>query len=300
MARLTVIALLLSALVISDAQAQTVRFETNVGNFDMVLNPTNDPNLQPLVDNVIAYVGLGRYHFTAINRAADGPTSSPDDDFVLQMGGFLGFPPNPDLWPQLVQPVEKLPEAIVDADGDGEVDFASRTNSRGTVSLALAGNDVNSGTSSFFINLGSNTFLDDSGFVPFADIENMATVDRIMALMQRDLSNAAGSPGNLAFIDVPITDEGKLVVVKRALVVEADDDFSFVGPIATALQLENRNNLVALSSASTLSASSASLQGESLPFSAAIAATTVPEPASWLLLVPVAAWGAARLRRRAR
>lgn len=294
MARLTVIALLLSALVVSDAQAQTVRFETNVGNFDMVLNPTNDPNLQPLVDNVIAYVGLGRYHFTAINRAADGPTASPDDDFVLQMGGFLGFPPNPDLWPQLVQPVEKLPEAIVDADGDGEVDFASGTNSRGTVSLALAAGDVNSGTSSFFINLGSNAFLDDSGFVPFAEIDNMATVDRIMTLMQRDLSNAAGSPGNLAFIDVPITDEGKIVVVKRALVVEADDDFSFVGPIASALQLENRDNLAA-----SATSSSSSFEAQTLP-AAALSATTVPEPSSLLLLAPVAIWGAARLRRRVR
>ncbi len=73
------------------AAAQTMRFETSVGSFDMVLNPTNDPNLQPLVDNLVAYIGLGRYDHTAINRADEGGAGTADD-LVLQMGGFLAFP----------------------------------------------------------------------------------------------------------------------------------------------------------------------------------------------------------------
>src|SRR5918995_108191 len=77
--------------------AQTVRFMTNVGSFDMVLNPNNDPNLQRLVGNLVAYVGRGRYHFTAVNRAVEGNAGTADD-FVLQMGGFNAFPTTPELW----------------------------------------------------------------------------------------------------------------------------------------------------------------------------------------------------------
>jgi peptidyl-prolyl cis-trans isomerase A (cyclophilin A) len=291
MTRLFVAALLLVG-TCGTALSQTVRFETNVGNFDMVLNPDDDPNLQPLVDNLIAYVGLGRYHFTAINRAADNNNTNPSDDFVLQLGGFMGFQPTPELWPQLFEAVDKLPEAIVDEDGDGEVDFNSITNSRGTVSLALAAGDVNSGTSSFFINLGNNSFLDSQGFVPFAEITNMSTIDKIMELDQQDLSSAVGQPGSLAFVDVPITEEQKLVIVQRAYVVEAEEDFSFVGPIATLLQLQNRDNLNAANSllSSSLSASDSLTE-------LGLSSTAVPEPATAWLLAPLALWGAARLRR---
>ncbi|HEX6964051.1 MAG TPA: peptidylprolyl isomerase, partial [Lacipirellula sp.] len=231
----------------SGAVAQTtMRFETNVGSFDMVLNPNNDPALQPIVDNIVAYIGLGRYHFSAVNRAADGSTPSADDDFVLQMGGFMGFPPVPDLWASLHKPIEKLSDGVVvDSDGDGQVDFNAISNTRGTVSMALQAGNPNSGTSSFFINLGDNNFLDDQGFVPFARIEDMATVDRIMRLTQTDLSQEVGQSGSLAYIDVPVTDDGLMVVVNDVDVVSAAPDFSFVGPIASALQLAQRNSTAA-------------------------------------------------------
>jgi cyclophilin family peptidyl-prolyl cis-trans isomerase len=242
----------------SGVVAQTMRFTTNVGSFDMVLNPENDPSLQPVVDNIVAYIGLGRYHFSAVNRAADGATPAADDDFVLQMGGFMGFPPVPELWADLHTPIEKLNDGVVvDANGDGNVDFNALSNTRGTVSLALSAGNPNSGTSSFFVNLGSNTFLDSQGFVPFARIENMATIDRIMQLMQTDLSDEVGEPGSLTYIDVPLTDMGRLVVVKDVEVIEADADFSFVGPIASLWQLANRNSASA-------AALTASLEGESL------------------------------------
>lgn len=224
------------------ANAQTVRFTTNVGSFDMVLNPDQDANLQPLVDNLIAYVGLGRYHFSAINRASDGSSDAASDDFVLQMGSFLGFPPTPELWPDYLTSIEAFSPIVVDSDGDGEVDFTTRSNERGTVSLALSAGNPNSGTSSFFINLGDNEFLDAQGFVPFARIEDMETIDRIMALSQIDLSSALGQSGNLAFADVPLTEDGRMVVVTDVEVVEADEDFSFVGPIATALEIAQRGS----------------------------------------------------------
>ncbi len=283
----------------SSAWSQTLRFETNVGDFDMLLNPSDDPNLQGLVDNIVAYVGLGRYSFSAINRAPGGGNTDPSDDFVLQLGGFMGFAPDPDVWPLTLDSVDRLPEAIVDADEDGSVDFTTITNSRSTVSLALAAGDVNSGTSSFFINLGDNAFLDAQGFVPFAEIVNMDTIDRIMALEQRDLSNAVGQPGNLAFIDVPVTEDGSLVIVKRVSVVAAGEDFSFVGPIASALQLQQRNNEAASGGSSRLTSleSSFSSSESSLP-AESLASTVVPEPTAAILLAPIAAWATYRKLRR--
>jgi cyclophilin family peptidyl-prolyl cis-trans isomerase len=279
----------------SSAASQTMRFETNVGSFDMVLNPTNDPNLRPLVDNIVAYIGLGRYHFSAVNRAADGTTPAASDDFVLQMGGFMGFPPVPGQWASLHTAIEKLNDGVtVDADGDGEVDFNALSNTRGTVSLALQAGNPNSGTSSFFINLGSNAFLDDQGFVPFARIENMATIDRIMSLTQEDLSQEAGQPGSLAYTDVPLADDGLIVVVKDVEVISAAPGFSFVGPIASALDLASRDAPAAASlTASSADESLEALVAEDLPIggealsvsslgadSAAINAAAIPEPST--------------------
>ncbi len=62
------------------ASGQVVRFQTTVGDFDMVLNPTNNPVLQGHVDNMLEYVDADRYRGSWINRAAE--------NFVLQMGGF--------------------------------------------------------------------------------------------------------------------------------------------------------------------------------------------------------------------
>src|SRR5690349_18577650 len=65
--------------------ADVVRFETTMGDFDMVLNPTNNSVLQNHVDNMLDYVNRGTYTGTWINRAAKNQDGS---NFVLQMGGF--------------------------------------------------------------------------------------------------------------------------------------------------------------------------------------------------------------------
>ena len=273
------LATVLALLTTTGAFAQTMRFTTNVGSFDMELNPNNDANLQPLVDNIVAYIGLGKYHFSSVNRAADGNAGTADD-FVLQMGGFMGFPIDPDLWGSLHTPVEKINDGVVvDANGDGQVDFNAISNTRGTVSLALQSGKPNSGTSSFFINLGDNNFLDSQGFVPFARISNMNTIDRIMQLSQRDLSGQIGQSGNLAYTDVPLTDDGTIVVVKSVQVIDAAEDFSFVGPIANAL-----NQIAASESnaaAAALAAQNAALIADPIIAEAATpAVSAVPEPST--------------------
>lgn len=208
----TAIALLSTA----GLSAQTIRFDTNVGTFDMVLNPTGNPFLQNHVDNILAYTETGRYDLTVINRAAT--------NFVLQMGGFrapfLTLPSSFSAFPSVVadDPV------IVDADKDGNIDFdiGNLSNTRATVSLALSSNNANSGTSSFFINLSdSNTFLDDSDFIPFAEIRNMETVNLIMSLPQANLDS---SGSNLAAINIPILEDNKLVIIERAFVLDATEE----------------------------------------------------------------------------
>lgn len=272
------LATVLALLTTTGALAQTMRFNTNVGSFDMELNPNNDANLQPLVDNIVAYIGLGKYHFSAVNRAADGGAGT-DDDFVLQMGGFMGFPNVADLWASMHTPIEKLNNGVVvDADGDGQVDFSSISNTRGTVSLALQSGQPNSGTSSFFINLGDNSFLDSQGFVPFARVSDMTTIDKIMQLSQRDLSSQIGQSGNLAYTDVPLTEDGRIVVVKSVQVVDAAADFSFVGPIMNHLKLVASNEAAA--AAAALAAQTQAVADPVITETAAPAISAVPEPST--------------------
>jgi cyclophilin family peptidyl-prolyl cis-trans isomerase len=249
---------------------------------------------------MVAYVGLGKYHFSAINRA-DDQNPGPSDDFVLQMGSFLGFPRAPDLWAQNLssQSIRALKPVTTDTNGDFQVDFNSLSNTRGTVSLALSSIDKdgnpdtndpvtnpNSGTSSFFINLGDNTFLDSSGFVPFARIDNMNTIDQIMQLTQRDLSGVIGQNGNLALTDVPLDSDGELVVVTAIQVL--DPMFSFTGPIANVLKAQESATIAAAAarSASSAASSDAILADEPPPIAGGSATqAAVPEPATAALSI---------------
>ncbi|MCG8449499.1 MAG: hypothetical protein MI725_07970, partial [Pirellulales bacterium] len=160
--------------------------------------------------------------------------------------------------------VQRFDQVVVDTTGDNVIDFDTDVfdNTRGTVTLALSSmstttfpNDpgtptVNSGTSSFFVNLRDNTGLDPGvtrtishptetdpvtglplqanimtgGFVPFAFIRDMATVDLIMSLEQTGLPG-----GDLASQDIPVLDNNALIFVERAFVL---DRMPFVGPIA--------------------------------------------------------------------
>jgi cyclophilin family peptidyl-prolyl cis-trans isomerase len=298
-------AVIVMGFAVDPAPAQTLRFNTSVGSFDMELNPTNDSNLQPLVDNIVAYVGLGRYHYTAINRAAK---QQDDSDFVLQMGSFLGFPPTTNDWLGLLQEVRKLDSVVTDANGDGQVDFNAISNTRGTVSLALSG-QPNSGSSSFFINLGDNSFLDSQGFVPFARVNDLSTIDKIMDLEQIDLT---GDPQNLTFSNVPLQENGRLVILKSVHVLQAAPSFSFTGPIAAALAQEEENAEAAAATALVESAAAAVIAADDVPAElmpidlgepaivpeSAPVLAQVPEPAAGALAAIAALMLGAKRRRR--
>jgi cyclophilin family peptidyl-prolyl cis-trans isomerase len=197
------------------ANAQVVRFETTMGDFDMVLNPTKNPVLQAHVDNMLKYVQEEKYRASWINRA--------DTGFVLQMGGFYSHTRRP---PPTIDSVRSV-AAFDPVHGEPAAENPGLSNTVGTVSLALSGlptggTNQDSGTSSFFVNLTSNTFLDPD-FTVFAAIPDMTVVNQIMALTTIDRtqdSNFGAEAGNLGFTDVPIQANGFQVFIKRAFVVD--------------------------------------------------------------------------------
>lgn len=206
------------------AYAQTVRFETNAGNFDMELNPTHEPLLQGSVNNLLQYVMSGRYDNTVINRAVPY--------FVLQMGQFQAPGTKPSATASGFVQIAEFPPVS----GQPAANFPTLSNTSGTVGFALRGNrggggtDRNSATSTFYINLLDNSFLDPD-FTIFAEIPNMVTINAIMALQRVDLTldpNFGTTSNNLAFTDVPLLANGDLVVISRAFVLGVPEPSAMV------------------------------------------------------------------------
>lgn len=265
------LALVLATLVATSAAAQVVRFETTMGDFDMVLNPNNNARLQGHVDNMLDYVESGRYRGNWINRA--------DTGFVLQMGGFYSNTKRPP------STIENTANLAAFTPVQGEPGITGLSNTVGTVAMALSGGaggtNQDSGTSSFFVNLTSNTFL-DADFTVFAAIADMTVINNIMALDTIDRTTepdfGAGG-GNLAFSDVPIMENGKQVFILRAF--EINDAMSVARARAAVT--------------STMAASAAGAGGIS---SSPNAGVTVPEPTSlFALLIGIACASSVRRRR---
>jgi cyclophilin family peptidyl-prolyl cis-trans isomerase len=245
------------------AGQDVVRFETSLGDFDMVLNPTNNPLLFAHADNMLRYVEDNRYRASWINRA--------DENFVLQMGGFYSHTKRPPLTINSTRQVVPFDPV----QGEPAAEFSGLSNTMGTVSLALPGDGMggtnqDAGTSSFFINLGSNTFL-DADFTVFAAIPDMTVVNQIMALMQVDRTMdpmfGAGA-GNLAFTDVPLQANGFQVFINRA--------FKLQDTLAIARARAGVQSTMAASTAGFANATSAAVADAAIP---------LPEPTSLILLL---------------
>ncbi len=150
--------------------------------------PTGAPNT---VANFLQYVEDGFYDGTIFHRVMPA--------FVIQGGGFL---------PGLVE------QTGVRAAIENEFD-ASRSNVRGTVSMAKLDGDPDSATSQFFISLADNSSnLDNQngGFTVFATVDDagMAVVDEIAQEATVSTTSSTGVPMD----DVPINN----IVIERATV----------------------------------------------------------------------------------
>jgi peptidyl-prolyl cis-trans isomerase A (cyclophilin A) len=151
------------------AHAQTlVRIQTTQGVIDMGLLDSEAP---VTVANFLAYVRGGDYADVFVHRNAWLSATTP---FVIQAGGFK--------WPA------GGGVAAVTSRGSIANEFSpSRSNTRGTVAMAKLGNDPNSATSQWFVNMGNNAAnLDNQngGFTVFARLTTpgLATADRIASL----------------------------------------------------------------------------------------------------------------------
>jgi cyclophilin family peptidyl-prolyl cis-trans isomerase len=153
-----------------------VRFSSNVGEIDMELFDTETPLT---VANFLSYVNAGRYNQSFIHRSVPG--------FVIQGGGF-GLNGNS------VLPV------VTNAAVQNEPGIS---NLRGTVAMAKLGDDPNSATSQWFINLednAENLDAQNGGFTVFGRVvgNGMAVADRIAAFSTYNATaQLGGAFGNL-------------------------------------------------------------------------------------------------------
>ena len=148
-----------------------------VANYLSYVNRVDDPN------NGNPIFG---YDDTFITRSEPG--------FVLQTGGAIFRPPDPDV-NALIESFGStigLSE-VVDSPLSPVVNEFNQSNLRGTVAMARIGGIVNSATKEWFINLKDNSFLDtvDEGFTVFGRIvdDGMDVADEISALPIKENSS---------------------------------------------------------------------------------------------------------------
>ncbi len=174
----TIFLFLLSSLLSVEA-AQTVRLSTNVGDIRIRMFPADAP---ATVENFLRYVRDGDYGGSFVHRSVP--------DFIIQGGGFY------------------VDGTRVPVDAPVVNEF-KRSNLRGTVAMAKLGDDPDSATNQWFVNLGDNSEnLDNQngGFTVFGEvIEGMDVVDRVARFNLFDLSNVFPDIAN-AVGSVPLTD----------------------------------------------------------------------------------------------
>ena len=175
--------------------ANRVRLTTSLGDIVLELDPVAAPTT---VDNFFRYVTDGFYDGIVFHRAVNTP-----NPFVIQAGAFESLGAGAD--PRLREKSGARPAITSEANN-------GLSNIRGTVAMALRGQDANSATNQFFINVDDNTNL-DNGPPPFtvfgSVVEGLTVVDAIVAVPVATVNVEAFQNGTLtttSFSDVPVTD----------------------------------------------------------------------------------------------
>ena len=149
------------------ATATVVEVETDLGTIQINLYDNATP---ATVTNFLNYVNSGNFSDSIVHRSVPG--------FVIQGGGFIT-----DINAQ-------VSEIMTNPAVTNEPVYS---NVRGTIAMAKLGNDPNSATSQWFINLANNAAnLDDQngGFTVFGEVtEGMDIVDTIAALPSYDFGS---------------------------------------------------------------------------------------------------------------
>lgn len=152
-------------------EAQTVRFQTNLGNIDVDLLPGAAPLT---VQNFLGYVNNKAYDNSIFHRSVS--------NFVIQGGGFRLSGNN-------VQEIPQNPSV--------RNEFRE-SNVRGTIAMAKLDGDPNSATNQWFFNLSNNNAANldrqNGGFTVFGRVRDAAS----LAVMDRIAAVPVPSPGPLA------------------------------------------------------------------------------------------------------
>lgn len=171
--------ILASICLFTTASAQTrVKVDTVYGDIFITLYDT----LAPItVANFLAYAERGDYDGSIFHRNLPG--------FVLQGGGFelTGADSSENI------------QAI--ATDDPIVNEFGVSNLRGTIAMAKLGDDPDSATSQWFVNLGDNSAnldVQNGGFTVFGEIEDLSVIDTITTTRTVNLGGA--------FSNLPIKD----------------------------------------------------------------------------------------------
>lgn len=291
------VVLVVSMAVPAEAQ-RVVRFETTEGDFDMVLNPTNNSALDDYAQNLLNYVQNNAYLGSWINRAAKNNDGSA---FVLQMGGFFSHTKRP---PPTVNSIGIVNQTFADVKGV-PAQGLGLSNTVGTVSLALPQNsdgttNQDAGSTSFFINAADNSFL-DKDFTVFAAVTDMTTINKINALQTIDRTKDptfSAQAGGLGQSEVPIDASGFQVFITNAFLITdtltATKDIAAVQK-AMGLSAAAASNPLSASDASALAAAGA---GGSAPLG--LSSNSVPEPTTIGLMLLGALGFGCNSRRRSR
>jgi peptidyl-prolyl cis-trans isomerase A (cyclophilin A) len=205
-----------------------VRFETNLGNFEILLCMVD---VEATVQSFLGYVADGSYTDTGfIHRR----TRSNEGIDVIQGGGFY------------IE--DSLVEDVCPSGTCTMIDLETRENLpnvRTTIAMART-SDINSATSQWFINVNDNESLDDL-YAVFGEVTSgMETVDLIGEQGIWNLNGSSGGPfGTVPLIDFPDDDEASVLdylvyVTNISVVPEPAVAFQQLGALAVLAYLRRR------------------------------------------------------------
>lgn len=175
-----------------------VRFQTNLGNFDVELYDTAMPQT---VANFLQYVNAGRYASTIIHRST---TYNPGTIQVVQGGGF-------ELEGGTLLPVPQFSPINLET---------GPLNLRGTIAMAR-GNEPDTATSQIFFNIQNNAPLDGS-YAVFGEILGPGGLAVLDAMGTTPVYDASAQLGPV-FTELPLLqpslDPSSLILVQNVTVV---------------------------------------------------------------------------------
>jgi len=204
------------------ASATILRFQTNMGDFDINLFDKTTPKT---VANFLAYVNANpnAYANNVVHRSVPG--------FVIQAGGYSYSGHLP------LDPVPEKPKVVNEP---------VYSNVRGTIAMAKLDSDANSATNQWFINLADNSQnLDkqNGGFTVFGQITGggLTVVDAIAALSRfnmgagfdavplRNYTSANATAG------VPPTDNNLVLILSVTILDSNPDSAASLNPAKNTL-----------------------------------------------------------------